>query len=323
MDKRSLRACALPAAALALSLLAACLPSGQRDDAPSGAPKDTAAPASPRPVASEASGRGAAPGAPASPPPLPEMVRAEAGAFVMGSEDGAADERPAHRVRIARDLLVAVRKVTAEEYDRFCDETGRARPKSRLGFDGSRLPAIDVDWYDAVAYCDWLSRLHGLAPCYSGEGLKTACDFGASGYRLPTEAEWEWAARGGRLSKGFRWAGSDDPLAVAWFGENSQGAMRDVGLLKPNELGLCDMSGNLYEWCWDFYGRDYYASSPETDPEGPPPGRPATPRGPEHSRRAGSWREGRESVRVAFRSLDNAGYPGDNGFRLFRTAPSE
>ncbi len=251
-------------------------------------------------------------------PPAPRMVLVEPGSFLMGNSEGFPDQSPAHRVTITRTLLAAERKVTVAEYAAFCAATGRPRPASRWEDDGG-LPSIGVDWRDALAYCNWLSAQHGLEPCYTGAGQATLCDFGLGGYRLPTEAEWEWAARGGPLSKGYIYAGSDDPLAVAWFDENSGGRMHPAGSLAPNELGLYEFSGNLYEWCWDYYSRNAYAEAAPADPEGPAMVPKATPRGPERVRRAGSWRENRESVRISFRARDNENYPGDNGFRLFRT----
>lgn len=251
-----------------------------------------------------------------------EMVRVGPGRFVMGTDDGSADQSPAHEVVVTRTLLVSKYKVTQADYAVYCSLTGKKEPLSRWGNDPA-LPVIGVDWRDAVEYCNWLSIRGGLAPCYSGSGHAIRCDFDSSGYRLPTEAEWEWIARGGNLGTGYSFAGSDDPLKVAWFDENSEGRMHPVGSLEPNELGIYDLSGNLYEWCWDYYSRTAYAESAGTDPVGPAMLPRATPRGPERVRRAGSWRENRESVSVAFRSLDNENYPGDNGFRVIRTIPPD
>jgi sulfatase modifying factor 1 len=181
---------------------------------------------------------------------------------------------------------------------------------------------MGVDWNDALVYCNWLSEKEGLTPCYTGKGILTRCDFLANGYRLPTEAEWEYAARGGK-SRGFKYAGSNNADEVAWYASTSGGQTQPVGQKQPNELGLFDMSGNSYEWCWDLYDGKYYAASPASDPTGPlspPQGEAPDPRGPNRVRRSGNWREGSDSVRVACRSFDFAGYPGENGFRLVRKA---
>jgi sulfatase modifying factor 1 len=249
---------------------------------------------------------------------FPDMVLVEAGSFEMGAADGSPDQQPVHTVRLTRSFYIAKCAVTFDEYDRFCADTGRTAPADR----GERgmLPVIDVTWYDAAAYCNWLSEKQGLTPAYSGSGRTIRCDFSANGYRLPAEAEWEYAARGGQKSKGFTYAGSDSPNEVAWYAANSEGVMHPVGQKQPNELGLYDMSGNLYEWCWDFYSADYYAASLTDDPTGPlSPPAVTTPRGPEHVRRSGSWRENATSIGVTFRSRDYASYVGDNGFRLVRT----
>jgi formylglycine-generating enzyme required for sulfatase activity len=246
------------------------------------------------------------------------MVLVEVGSFEMGSADGYPDTRPVHTVRLTRGFYIARYAVTFDEYDRFCADTGRTPPPDRAG--RGMMPVIEVTWYDAAAYCNWLSEKAGLTPCYRGSGKTIQCDFAANGYRLPTEAEWEYAARGGTESQGYLYAGSDNPDEVAWYAANSGGVMHPVGQKKPNELGLHDMSGNLYEWVWDWYAADYYAVSPAGDPKGPSsPPVATTPRGPERVRRSGSWREDAPSILVAFRSFDYATYVGDNGFRLVRT----
>jgi sulfatase modifying factor 1 len=250
-------------------------------------------------------------------PLVPEMVLVEGGSFKMG-DTATPDEQPVHTVKITRPFYVARYAVTFEEYDRFCDDTGKRKPGDRSWGRG-KLPVIGTDWNDATAYCNWLSEKDGLTSCYSGKGILTKCDFSANGYRLPTEAEWEYAARGGQKSKGYLYAGSNNPDDVAWYAGNSGDRVHPVGEKQPNELGLYDMSGNMYEWCWDWYGKDYYASSPIDDPTGPPPTPEPTPRGPNKVRRSGSWRENADSIRVAFRSFDYMSYPGDNGFRLVRT----
>jgi len=246
------------------------------------------------------------------------MVKVEPGNFEMGSDDGYPHEQPVHSVRIARPFVIARTLTTYDEYDRYCDLTGTRRPEQR-GPERGRLPVNEIDWYEMVEYCNWLSLQAGLAPCFSGRGRNIACDFNLDGYRLPTEAEWEYAARGGPFGKGYRFAGSDDPQEVAWFADNSGGVLQPVGLKAPNELGLYDMCGNIFEFCWDWYDKAYYASSPEIDPPGPPPPESRVPWEWTKSRRGGSWRESANNIRVASRSFDGIAYVGDNGFRMVRT----
>ncbi|MBU1749482.1 MAG: formylglycine-generating enzyme family protein [Chloroflexi bacterium] len=302
----------IAAALSVLSLLVGC---------EAGTPVPSVAPPSPTPAPPTAT---PAPTATTTPTPVPvepivpDMVLVEPGTFQMGAADGRSDEQPVHTVQITRPFYIAKYEVTFAEYDRFCEDTGARRPNDR-GWGRGQQPLINVDWYDAVAYCNWLSEKEGLTSCYSGRGKVTRCDFSANGYRLPTEAEWEYAARGGHLSQGTAYAGSDDAGVVAWYDANSGGVTHPVGQKQPNELGLYDMSGNMYEWCWDWYSGTYYTSSPVDDPMGPPPETSRTTRGPNKVRRSGSWREAEEFLHVAFRSIDYAGYPGDNGFRLART----
>jgi sulfatase modifying factor 1 len=252
-------------------------------------------------------------------PIVPEMVLVEAGSFQMGSTKGCSDEQPVHTVHITRPFYIAKYAVTFEEHDRFCDDTIGCNKPDDNGWGRGNRPVISVTWYDAVAYCNWLSEKEGLTPCYSGKGKLTQCDLSADGYRLPTEAEWEYAARGGQKSQGYIYAGSDNPDDVAWYADNSDGQTHPVGQKQPNEMGLYDMSGNLFEWCWDWYGEDYYASSPASDPTGPPPPNTGHPWEHNRVRRSGSWREKSDSIRTTYRSIDYASYAGDNGFRLVRT----
>jgi len=129
-------------------------------------------------------------------PIVPEMVLVEAGSFQMGSTGGAENEQPVHTVQIARPFYIGKYAVTFEEYDRFCDDQKGRRPQDNGWGRGTR-PVFGVSWVHAVKYCNWLSGKEGLTPCYDVKGKLTECDFSTNGYRLPTEAEWEYAARGG------------------------------------------------------------------------------------------------------------------------------
>ena len=248
------------------------------------------------------------------------MVLVEAGDFEMGSTDGYADEQPVHTVAITKPFYIGKYEVTFEEYDIFCENTLRYNKPDDRGKGRGKRPVIGVDWYDAIEYCNWLSEKEGLSPCYSGKGKVTQCDFSVNGYRLPTEAEWEYAARGGQKSQGYIFAGSDNPDDVAWYGDNSGSATHSVGQKEPNEIGLYDMSGNMFEWCWDWYVEDYYYESDFADPLGPPRPQVENPWDLVRVRRSGSWRENSDSIRTTTRSLDGPSYPGDNGFRLVRMA---
>ncbi|MCK5635052.1 MAG: formylglycine-generating enzyme family protein [Anaerolineales bacterium] len=249
---------------------------------------------------------------------LPEMVMVEAGDFEMGSTDGYANEQPVHTVTITKPFYISKYEVTFEEYDIFCEKSLRYNKPDDRGNGRGKRPVIGVEWQDAIEYCNWLSEEEGLSPCYSGKGKVTKCDFSANGYRLPTEAEWEYAARGGQKSQGYIFAGNNNPDDVAWYGDNSGGAAHSVGQKEPNEIGLYDMSGNIYEWCWDWYVKDYYHESPAVDPQGPPLPQVESPWDLVRVRRSGSWPENSDSIRTTTRSFDLPSYPGDNGFRLVR-----
>ena len=231
------------------------------------------------------------------------MVLVEGGSFQMGSTSGDSDEKPVHTVTV-NSFYMDKTEVTQAEYRRVMGKN-----PSRFS-DCDECPVEKVSWYEAIAYCNRRSGLEGLQPAYIISGETVTWDRRANGYRLPTEAEWEYAARGGNKSEGYTYSGSNGLAAVGWYTGNSGGRTHPVGQLQPNELGLYDMSGNVWEWGWDWYYAGYYRSSPKDNPTGPSTGSLRVVRG-------GSWGGDPRFCRVGDRG---GGPPSDGdygmGFRV-------
>jgi formylglycine-generating enzyme required for sulfatase activity len=271
-----------------------------------------------------------------------KLARIPAGEFRMGSDESAEslgrafptceferidkldDEQPLHRVRITKAFYLGVHEVTIDQFRRFTEEAPYEAESDRDGtggwgysaevayFEGRRPryswrdpgfrqagnhPVVNVTWNDAVAFCEWLSRKEGRT------------------YRLPTEAEWEYACRAGSTT---RYQNGDDPEALtdvaalydrttkdvfpqwascAVHGTDGHAFTAPVGIFRPNAFGLCDMHGNVWEWCSDWYGEDYYATSPSNDPQGPETGVVRV-------RRGGSWHTWHLYMRSSFRNYN-------------------
>jgi formylglycine-generating enzyme required for sulfatase activity len=243
-----------------------------------------------------------------------ELVRIPAGFFEMGSRYGRDEEKPAHKVWIDSFLLDR-HEVTQAEYERLGKIEAFPNPSH---FQGSDLPVEQVTWPQAARFCNARSRLEGLQPCYNED--TGACDFEANGYRLPTEAEWEYACRAGTNSD---YSFGDEARHLgdfAWFADNAGKKTHGVGQKKPNPWGVFDMHGNVAEWCQDLYASNYYKASPEKVPRGPDEGN-------EYVLRGGSWKSPADALRSASRIGETPGFSDAClardaiGFRCVRKAP--
>ena len=251
-----------------------------------------------------------------------DLVYVRGGSFEMGSEKGESDEKPMHTITLS-NYFIGKYEVTVGQFRKFIGATGyktsadinggsylwngsqwKLQPGINWEYDAMGFkrpeteenhPVIHVSWTDALEYTKWLSSVTGKA------------------FRLPTEAEWEFAARGGMSSNGYTFAGSNDINQVAWSLDNKSNQTFPVGKKQPNELGIYDMTGNVWEWCNDWYDADYYAKSPSTNPQGAKSGLFKVIRG-------GSWGGLSNFNRVTFRYRY---FPGNRGkFNGFRIAAS-
>ena len=279
--------------------------------------------------------------------------RIPAGTFLMGDQsqdalDASQGEAPVHPVDLS-DFLLQATEVTLAQWEAVLgDATAAGYDFDNLGSGkGPDHPVHSVSWFDVVKWCNALSEQEGREPCYhsggevyrSGQDSGVTCDFSRDGYRLPTEAEWECAARGGQAGKRFPWGELIDhgranyrslqpggvPLSAYDLSETAdwhpdyqlgeQPFTSPVGSFTPNAFGLHDMAGNIREWCWDWFADDYYASSPVQDPRGPAAGT-----GAGRVSRGGAWGAPavgcRNSLRIPYDPLTANQVV---GFRLART----
>ncbi|MCX6268937.1 MAG: SUMF1/EgtB/PvdO family nonheme iron enzyme [Bacteroidetes bacterium] len=236
----------------------------------------------------------------------PPMIHVEGGTFLMGNENGNSDEKPAHKVTV-NSFYFGKYEVTFSDFKKFIDATGYLtdaeqpdtfRLKNGLpprginngtwkmdskgilvSLSDTMKPVGNVSWNDATAYLGWLSKATGKK------------------FRLPTEAEWEYAAKGGDKSKGYKYVGGNNLNEVAWYGGNSDNKSHNIGLKMPNELEIYDMAGNIREWCSDWYGETYYKTSTADNPAGPD-------RGKQRVLRGGSWGSEEGRMRISYRNYE-------------------
>ena len=246
------------------------------------------------------------------------MVFVEGGSFDMG-DNTSSNTKPIHKVSVS-SFYISKYETTQAEYQNIMG-------KNPSSFKGSNLPVETVSWFDAIKYCNAKSKKEGLAVAYSettgdlldSSGNVTSDITKVSGYRLPTEAEWEYAARGGNKSQGYTYSGGNSPDEIAVYEENSYKKRKIsidygthiVGSKKSNELGIYDMTGNVWEWCTDFYDDGYYNNSTNINPVN-------TKSSDSRVYRGGSWGSSPDRLRIGtrFYSIFANDYV---GFRLART----
>ncbi len=232
-------------------------------------------------------------------PPI-EFVEIPAGNFSMGSNIGMKDEKPTRIVTISNSFYMSKYEITKLQF------------KSVMGFAPGDYPANDypadsITWHMAVEFCNSLSAMQDLDAFYLINGDTVSAIDTANGWRLPTEAEWEYACRAGS-DKDF--GGTGDLNDMGWYDANSGFKPHLVGSKAANAFGLYDMHGNVWEWCWDFYSPDYYSKDENIDPQGPESGS-------RHVARGGAWNSGNSLARSSNRTYDES-YIAATGFRIVR-----
>jgi len=213
-----------------------------------------------------------------------EMVFVEGGTFVMGNDAGNTDAKPAHQVKLT-DFLIGKYELTQSQWNAIVDSN-----PSKV--ECAECPLSDMSWVQLQEFIEKLNKRTGKK------------------FRLPTEAEWEYAAQGGKKSKGFQYSGSDSIAELGWLDFNSGAKAHPVGLLKPNELGLFDMNGNAWELCEDWYDPKYYKRSPTENPVNTKPAKYRVSRG-------ASWMSPPHYCQRNYRNTDHPHHKrGNGGFRL-------
>ena len=187
----------------------------------------------------------------------PDMVLINGGVFDMGNSS----EKPIHTVEIS-DFYIGKYEVTNREYRKY-------NPDHCSDWSNDNYPVESVPWFDVIEYCNWLSDCEGLERCYTVSDNNVILDISKNGYRLPTEAEWEYACRGGTTTDYYWGEDSSEMDDYCWYSNNSSAKVHPVGQKTPNPFGLYDMCGNIYEYCWDWFDFNYYEKSPYSNPTGP------------------------------------------------------
>ncbi len=245
------------------------------------------------------------------------MVYIPGGQFMMGSSQGNPDEAPPHQVKLPGFLM--------DRFEVTHDQFLKAQlPNPSHWQDNPKKPVERVRWRDAKRYCNERSMMEGLKPCYDEKTEAWDCDYNANGYRLPTEAEWEYACRAG-VDRPYDFGQATQLKLYSWFEDNAEKRTHPVGQKKPNHWGLYDMYGNVSEWCEDVYDATYYQRSPVEDPHGPP--------NPEHDvkrvLRGGNWKASADMCRASYRQGQRTGntdacfYTDYCGFRCVRRISPE
>jgi formylglycine-generating enzyme required for sulfatase activity len=234
------------------------------------------------------------------------MVEIPPGSFMMGSDDPnkGGDAFPSHRVYLTNALQVAKTEISQAQYKKVMSQSNPSAIKD------DNNPVEQLTFYQAIDFCNRLSKLEGLKECYKVNGENVTWDISANGYRLLTEAEWEYACRAGSTGTFGKRAGAEGNIEeLAWTTDNTK-SIQHIGLKKPNDFGLYDMHGNVAEWVWDYY--DFYENVDMTNPTGPS-------EGVERCFRGGSYRDAPQSCTNFIRNAVNGlQYHYYIGFRVCR-----
>lgn len=231
-----------------------------------------------------------------------ETVNVKVGKFMMGALSGFADETPMHEVTLTKDLIVFSHEVTKQLWFQIMDTL--IVPTDEYNF-----PADNITWLKAIEFSNKMSEIYGLEKAYTLIRSNASFNYEANGWRLPTEAEWEFICKAGSETD---FSGIGDINQMGYFDSNSGLNSHKVGEKAINQFGLYDIHGNMWEWCWDKYESEYYENSPATNPTGPITGS-------RHIMRGGSYQDGFNFARISSRTINKIDYK-SIGLRLVRNA---